>query len=311
MTPPTTLSRQAFANARRFIETSARPLEVARFHHQFDGAPGTGVLDVLRTYQNADGGFGQALEPDLRAPESSALATTVAFQVIRETKAPAYDDMIQPALGYLLDTLDKSNAHWRIIPAAAENSPHAPWWTQTGRETGFDRFSLNPTAEILGYLYDYQEQVREDVRELVANRVVQHLGDRDEIEMHDLLCVLRLLNTKRLPAEVRAPVQQKAAALVDNTISKDPAAWKGYGLRPVQVMDRPDSPFIKGNEELVAANLDFEIESQNKDGAWSPPWTWGDMYPEFWPQAEREWKGVLTLDKLLLLKRFGRIEGLS
>ena len=35
-------------------------------------------------FQNDDGGFGRALEPDFRLPASSAIATAVGFQYLRE-----------------------------------------------------------------------------------------------------------------------------------------------------------------------------------------------------------------------------------
>ena len=43
-------------------------------------------------------------------------------------------------------------------------------------------------------------------------------------------------------------------------------------------------------------------------GAWSPSWTWFGQHDDTWPQAEREWKGVLTIKTLLQLRSFGRIE---
>jgi hypothetical protein len=68
---------------------------------------------------------------------------------------------------------------------------------------------------------------------------------------------------------------------------------------------------MSGIKEVVAVNLDYEISSQNKDGSWTPTWTWGGAYPDDWKMAQREWSGIITLDKLLLLKKFGRIEGVA
>ncbi len=65
---------------------------------------------------------------------------------------------------------------------------------------------------------------------------------------------------------------------------------------------------MHGLEEAVSLNLDYEIEEQEKDGAWSPTWSWGDQYPDVWLEAKGEWTGVLILEKLITLKRFNRIE---
>lgn len=62
---PAMLSKEAFETSRRFVETTARPLEVGRFYYHFEGASDESVLAALGEYRNADGGFGHALEPDL------------------------------------------------------------------------------------------------------------------------------------------------------------------------------------------------------------------------------------------------------
>jgi hypothetical protein len=50
-----------------FILRNARVLDGRRFAFRFDGGDSADVVAALRPYQNADGGFGHALEPDLRA----------------------------------------------------------------------------------------------------------------------------------------------------------------------------------------------------------------------------------------------------
>ena len=305
------LTEEAFEASRRFIETTARPLEHARFRHTFEGTSGTLVFEALRKYQNVDGGFGRALEPDLRANESSALCTSIAFELLRSIQVTPGETFVSASMTYLLENLDRGNGHWRIIPRLAEQSPHAPWWNQTGREDGFDCFSLNPTAQILGYLYDYQEYVPSDILSLVSDRVIRHLSGLETIEMHELLCCLRLLKTETLPEEIHQQIRQKLTQLIDGAVAYDPAQWKQYSLRPLQVVDDPESPFMAGREESVAANLDYEIASQNEDGSWTPMWSWGDAFPNDWTLACREWTGIITLEKLLLLRSFNRIEGIA
>jgi hypothetical protein len=57
----------------------------------------------------------------------------------------------------------------------------------------------------------------------------------------------------------------------------------------------------------VQVNLDYEIARQGDDGAWTPNWNWFGNYPEVWPQAELEWKGVITLHRLLSLQAYDRL----
>ena len=79
-----TLSRVAFDRALDFVKAQARPLDRALFEHRFEGAAAERVIAELARFQNDDGGFGHALEPDLRTPTSSALATELGLRTLEE-----------------------------------------------------------------------------------------------------------------------------------------------------------------------------------------------------------------------------------
>ena len=172
----------------------------------------------------------------------------------------------------------------------------------------FDAFSLNPTAEVVAHLYAFGGAESARLRETVLARVLGHLARASEIEMHELLCCLRLQEAANLAAEDRQQVAAAIARLAGETVVTDPAGWSGYGLMPLQLVTAPDSPFMPGLEAAVAANLDHEIANQGEDGAWWPTWSWGESFAEAWPAARQAWAGMLTLDRLLLLERFGRLE---
>ncbi len=305
------MTKDALEAAGRFLHSQGRPLEKARYDYAFGNGTSEAALEALAEYQNDDGGFGHALEPDLRAPESSALCTTIAFQLFREIGVPADHPMVSRGLGFLVETFDAGRLNWRIIPLVAERSPRAPWWYQADNMEKFDAFSLNPTAEILGYLFDGKSQVPEDTIAPVSDRVLSELTSIEKIEMHKLLCCLRLLETASLPTDYQQQIENRLRQLIGNTVARDPEGWKGYSLRPLQVASNPESPFMQGLEEAVSANLDYEISTQNTDGYWPPNWAWDDAYPDEWSNAKREWAGVITIEKLLVLKRFGRIDGIA
>ena len=301
------LDETALDAARAFLMERARPLEAARFLYHFEGASADAVLAELRTYQNADGGFGHALEPDLRAPESSAIATSVAFQILREVGAVRDRRLAGRALRYLLATFDHAPGGWRIVPRVTDASPHAPWWQQAGRDHDYDQFGLNPNAELLGVLHERRDEVSGEVLERVTAGVLESLANPGDLEMHDLLCCLRLDRTPDLPPKLAEAVRGRIVHSLPRVVGRDRAAWQAYSLRPLQVVDAPTSPFVPGLEEAIARNLDHEIEAQQPDGSWLPTWSWSDAYPEAWPVARREWAGVLTLGNLRALQRFGRI----
>jgi len=305
------LSKKLIGASEEFLEENGRPLELARFRHAFAGSSVVDVLSALSVFQNKDGGFGHALEPDLRAPESSALCTSIAFQILREVKAAPDHSIVARGIEFFVKTFDAGRTGWRIIPEEAAGSPCAPWWYQAERKESFVGFSLNPTAEILGYLHDSGSRAPVEMLSVVSERVLSQLKETDQIEMHDLLCCLRLLQTPSLPADYREQLLGRLGDLIGTTVAYRPDEWREYSLRPLEVVHSPESPFMPALENVVDANLDYELSTQNTDGSWTPTWSWDDRFPEEWAQAKTEWAGVITVSKLLMLKRFGRIEGVA
>jgi hypothetical protein len=98
------LTPAAFRLAREFVVTHARPLDRALFAHEFEGASAESVWGALQAFANEDGGFGQALEPDCRLPDSSILATITAFPLLLRTGAPADHPRVSRGIRYLDDT---------------------------------------------------------------------------------------------------------------------------------------------------------------------------------------------------------------
>ena len=77
----------AFEAGSRFLISQARLLERRLFAASFLGASATGVVDALRGYQNDDGGFGHALEPDKRCPASLPIDVETAFGALASVGA--------------------------------------------------------------------------------------------------------------------------------------------------------------------------------------------------------------------------------
>ena len=55
-----------------------------RWKYLFEGGSREDVLTSLAAYQNEDGGFGHALEPDCWNPDSSPIQTWVAAEIIQK-----------------------------------------------------------------------------------------------------------------------------------------------------------------------------------------------------------------------------------
>lgn len=302
------LSDSARATARAFLFDQARPLEQALYAYHFASGPADAALDALAAFQNADGGFGRGLEPDLQLADSSAIVTTVGLQHLRDLKAGADSPLVQRAIAYLLTTYDPSIQTWQIIPANVDDALHAPWWAYDDElSQRWHGFLANPRAEIVGYLYEYAKLVPPELLAELGEAVVTYLVANPQPDMHDLLCYVRLVETTALPDALRGRMLPLLSAAVDATVARDASAWAEYGLQPLTVVSSPDSPFAGLLADAIPANLDYLVQQQGDDGAWAPNWSWFGLYDEAWPAAQQAWKGVLTVKTLRQLRAFGRL----
>ena len=161
----------------------------------------------------------------------------------------------------------------------------------------------------MGYLYDHASLVSRELLADLSDAVVARLDVvADTMAMHDLLCYARFARSRTLPEDTRTRLLAKLSGAVDRLVAKEPADWDTYGLKPLTLVDSPDSPFAEMLADETERNLDYEIARQGEGGAWAPNWSWGDAYPEAWQDAKREWSGVLTLETLRRLQGFERLQ---
>ena len=299
------LTQTAFQRAKNFIMEQGRAVDQRRFEFHFENGSADAVLAALSPYQNDDGGFGHSLEPDIRTPASSAIVTTIGFQILREIQASASHRVVRKGIQYFIDTYDESQQVWHIVPPEVEAAPHAPWWNYESTTESFGRFLVNPRAEIVGYLHEFRDGVPTKLLRTLTAAVLEHLDALpDEMEMHDVLCCVRLAETGALPNRDQVWTKLARAA---QSVARNAEQLTGYVLKPLWVVPSPESPLAAELKDAVEMNLDFEIGQQGEDGSWSPNFSWDDRYPEAWQTAKKEWQSRITVDTLKTLKDFGRI----
>lgn len=301
---PTSSADVGIARAFSWLETEGRALDLAELNWAL-GNPSDPLLAALGHYANPDGGFGNALEPDVRLPGSSVLATTVGLQLLAGCDAARDHPLVAGALTYLESTFDDESWTWPIVPPNVVDAPRAPWWDPRSPE----RNLVNPRAEIIGYLYRWPGFFDDDRRDQMAEELVARLIGCNELQMHDLLTYDRLLGSPGLPSELHQRAWSKFEELALAAIIVELAAWGEYGLTPLTVVKAPDHPLAERLSDAIGLNLDHLMATQQADGSWAPTWSWYGSYPDDWPTAEHDIRSRLTAENLALLTRFGRILG--
>lgn len=305
------MNNNTFARAADFIYRNARPLDLARFQYHFENGSKNAVMNVLSHYQNADGGFGHAVEADCWNPDSTPLHASTASDIIREID---FEDAAHPVIRGLLKWCESgayfNGKTWELTVASNNDYPHAPWWHTESESSCHTDY--NGTAQIAGFIARYAPQdsalFRLGVR--IAEEAIAALFPDEIIDMHTCACYMHMAElfekggaTDLIPF---AELKEKLHASIHKLIVADPALWNGYVCRPSVFLDSKDSEYYPENRTAADAECDFIIRTQLDDGSWSIDWGW-DKYPEEWVVSKNWWKGHGIVQNLRYLKGFGRL----
>jgi hypothetical protein len=278
-----------FTAARDFIRTDGRLVERRLFATLFEGADPVGVVDALRGYQNADGGFGHALEPDKRCPDSLGLDVETAFGMLLAAGA-LDDDMVRRACDWLQSVATPEGAVSMASPVI-ENYPraeHMGEWTYQP--------DLNPTAGLVGRLYalGFEHPWREQAATWCAKTLANGFAG-DAHSLHESMEYL-----EHGPGEVDLEAVRDQLAKV--SYYRADAADPEYGVTPLHFAPTPDSAWRPlFTDEQIAGHLDRLIADQQQDGGWAITWEPPGL------AAKLEYRGVETMRALQVLKAYDRL----
>ena len=294
-----------FDAAAAFIAANARVIDRRRFQRMFGDDDAQPVRDAVAAYRNADGGFGQALEPDCRAPGSQALATEMALRIMDE--ADAWDEaLVRGACDWLARVAPAEGGVAFVQPTLA-GWPHAPWWVA---EQG-DPASAIATALIAGTLqargvsHPWLDRATELTWTLIDG-LCNHGGTTPlappaaEPGPYDMRAVFSFLQQVPDRDRAREVFGRVGPLILDRKlVTLDPEA-PGEVHFPLDFAPEPDSLGREMfDEATIKANLDHLAQAQLEDGGWTFNWlAWS-------PAAERDWRGFLTVDALRILRANG------
>ncbi|MFA7642537.1 MAG: hypothetical protein WCY74_04575 [Sphaerochaetaceae bacterium] len=305
------LMERMMQSAGRFIHRNARPLDLVRWQFHFEGGSADSVLKVLACYQNADGGFGSALEADIWNPESSPMQTWSATEIIRELGITDADHpILQGILCYLGSGRSFDGRLWYKVIKSNNAHPHAPWWETEEDTTDSDDY--NPSATLAGFFirWAFPENPFYPVAcQIARNAYAQLCSGERENGMHTIFGYLRL--HEDLLASNRPDIidLNNLEALLREEISRqiewDPKAWEHeYVCRPSQFVISRGSPFCHGIEDIIQEECAFLRRTQSEDGSWPIPWNWS-AYQQEWAIAKNWWKSDRIIHNLRFIRAMG------
>ena len=302
--------RDHYQSGRRFILQRARPIDCARWRFLFEGASPESVLDVLSQYQNDDGGFGHALEPDFWNPLSSPLQTWAATEIIHGLKYTNADYPVIRGILTYLESADYFDGHiWSRTILSNDDYPHAEWWAHQP----VSERTYNPTAALAGFALQFApaRSPLHDLAMRVSGEALAALLASSSVEDHELSCFHRLLQcVVNQGADIGVDLSKVELLIrtrANSAITRDTSKWATeYVVRPSRFIRSRNDPLFAENEDAIRYECELLKETQLSDGSWPVTWHWSS-YPDHWPVAQEWWKSIIVIENLQFLRDMGEL----
>ena len=278
--------------AKTFLLSNGRLLERHLFAYLFEDGSRAKVINALKAYQNEDGGFGNALEPDKRTPSSQPIDQESALRILDDV---GLNGAVVEGLCDYLTTITTEEGGVPFTLKTVQDAPHAPWWNT---DEANPPASLNPTASIAGLLHKHKHVHRWlDRATAFCWEKLESLG---ELEVHTLLSVVVFLEyapdqnrTEAVFANLREQILNATALELDA---------EGYVHPPYAFAPTPNSLARQlYSDELMDKHLNALKAKQQDDGGWTIDWE------AVSPGCELEYRGVVTLNALKMLRAYGHL----
>lgn len=307
----------AVARAEHFVWLTARVLEQRRFAYHFLGGSPDPVEAALAAYLGDDGGYGHALDPDLRGPVSQPLHTAHALRVLDEI-GRCRDRRVERVCRYLTAVSTADGALPALHPSL-RGYPAAPWAPVTDSPPS----DLLATGPVVGLLH------RNDVWHAWLFRAtdfcwaaIDALGRGAPARPHEVTAAVAFLDGA--PDRRRA---QAAAERLGRTVREqrlavlDPTRANGHPQPEHRAPGEYHYPYdfarTPGSvarswftDTELERSLDFLAASQQGDGGWPirPHGLGHGGHPRrAWaPSTALECRPMATIEALLILRAYGR-----
>jgi hypothetical protein len=298
--------------AEQFIWSCARLLDRHRFAFLFRGGSPDAVVRALRPYQNDDGGFGNALEPDGRGAASQPLHGLTALQALAEAGpgASGASEMLELTVAYLAAASSSEDGGVPVAFASVLEAPRAPWWSVDGDRPAS---SLLCTANLVGVLlgmgvsHPWIDRAARFCWDGIARLKTSH-----PYELEGCIAFLDAA-PDRARAETEAArlggiVREQRLVLLDpdrpDTVTLPNGYAPGETHGPLEYATRPSSLAQRWfSDDEIERALEASVAAQKDDGGWSFNWrAWN-------PLTTLEWRGSVTVRALTTLRAYGRLGG--
>lgn len=245
--------------AERFVLANARLLDRHRLAYLLHGGPSEPVIAALRAYRNPDGGFGHALEPDVRAPTSEPSATLHAFEVLAEVAA-LDEPMLRDAADWVASVAEPDGGIPFSLPESAAY-PRAPFLGPPAPGGSMFTFAL------AGWFFE--AGLENSWLERAAAWSWASLEDPSDLHAYGVKCAIDFLDRVHDEERAMEALQRLRPHLTADGSVPVTGGKEGEKLTPLTLSERPDARSrALFSAEQIEADLDRLEREQEDDGGW-------------------------------------------
>ncbi|HHU83510.1 MAG TPA: hypothetical protein GXZ26_10965 [Firmicutes bacterium] len=283
-----------FEEAADFIWKHGRLLERRIFEYFFLGGSKDSILTSLMAYQNDDGGFGNAIEPDLRTPNSQPLFTEFALRVLYDCNIKDLK-ISYKACDYIAKHADLNKGISTIHMDSGEYPRASHWNNPLSTEPSMERLTgLVGLLNWQGIKHPWLDKATEACLDFVSTNRYD--------DAHTILTTFCLLESLPQTEQITRLYDKLANDLASANFLRMDAYSENYGLSPLEFVPSPTSYCKKiFQEDIIIQHLEALKSQQDKDGGWHISW---DPPGE---TAKFEWRAIITLKNLIILKQYKKL----
>ncbi|MFF5726928.1 hypothetical protein [[Kitasatospora] papulosa] len=294
----------SLARAEQFVWLTARVLEQRRFAHLFLGGGADVVETALAAYLNEDGGYGHALEPDLRGPVSQPLHTAHALSVL-DSIGRCGGLRIERICRYLTDVSTKEGALPALLPSQ-RGYPAAPFVPVVDDPPA----ELLATGPVVGLLH--RNQVWHAWLFRATDFCWSAVDALEHSHPYEIEAAVAFLDGVPDRARAEAAADRLGRLVRDQRlVVLDPRRRAEYPVAPGYAPEEHHFPYdyVRTPESLarrwfsdaeIERSLDHLESEQQEDGGWPVNWR------QWAPGTALEGRPIVTLRALRTLRDHGR-----
>lgn len=323
------LTYSNFIKARDFIFTHGEDIDRAWFRYIFEDGNTDAFLNVLAKYQHENGGFGGLYyEFDYQGPCLKSTEIAVKYILNLKEKPSADQPVIQNMMKYLLNNYLPGIGNWcEVVVPAVNDGVHCHWVRYRGEDTTpieneddrIKEYSANEKVCFAAFVSKYDELVPQDLYLDIIKYPVQHIlrywdknspdykkkifDDREPYDFEYFQDFIPYLKDKGIVDKLTAILCQNPTAFMELDFARSEC---DYVHLPCDSVCSPDSIIYPAVKDLVEESLEYRMRQQSDDGRWPLGWSFGS--DEGLKTLQTKYETYRTLDMLVKLERFGRIE---